>query len=399
MSSIPVLKPDYDEQTLQELLDVMRSGWVGQGPKCFEFEEKFAEYVDAKYCIMTNSGTSALDLCLKVYGIKGGELITTPMTFVSDAIVGEWNNMNVRFLDIKEDDLCLDPEAFTDEILNETPQAIIAVDSHGRLADIKGIREKIKKYNEKSNTFRKATPLIIEDAAHAMYTSGAGEHADITIWSFQAVKSLPIFDGGAITTNDEAIYKRLRTLTWLGVEKSTWDRVGKKYTWDYDITQADGAKAYMTDVQAVIGLGQLRRLPLTQARRRTIQRRYNEAFAGHSWFKEPMYSSTVQYYTPQFERRDELSDYLAEKGITTSVHFKPLSEMTYWKKAVRNPLPVTDRVWKNLLSLPVHNSLTDLDIQYIINQVLNFYDSTDRGIGFTRKTLETPSLSSIAQRA
>lgn len=355
-----VLKPDYDEQTLQELNEVMRSGWVGQGPKCFEFEEKFAEHVGAKYCIMTNSGTSALDLCLKVYDIKGGELITTPMTFVSDAIVGEWNGMDVTFADIKEDDLCIDPAAME---ITQATSAIIAVDSHGRLADVKRIKE-----------IAGNDVLVIEDAAHACYTPGAGEHADITIWSFQAVKSLPIFDGGAITTNDEAIYRKLRTLTWLGVEKSTWDRVGKKYTWDYDITQSQGIKAYMTDVQAVIGLGQLRRLPLMLARRRTIQRRYNEAFEGHSWFKKPMDSVTVQYYTPQFEKRDELSDYLAEKGITTSVHFKPLSEMTYWKKAVKNPLPVTDRVWKNLLTLPCYNSLSDMDVQYIINQVLNFYE-------------------------
>lgn len=371
---INVLKPDYSEETLQELLEVMRSGWVGQGPKCFEFEEKFAEYVGAKYCVMTNSGTSALDLCLKVYDIKGGELITTPMTFVSDAIVGEWNGMDVTFADIKEDDLCIDPNKIN---LTKHTKAIIAVDSHGRLADIQGIKQKIKEcplfVQYEPGKYAFPPPLIIEDAAHACFTPGSGQHADITIWSFQAVKSLPIFDGGAITTNDEAIYKKLRTLTWLGVEKSTWDRVDKKYTWDYDITQGQGIKAYMTDVQAVIGLGQLKRLPLTQARRRTIQRRYNEAFEGHAWFKKPMYSETVQYYTPQWERRDELSDFLAESGIATSVHFKPLSEMTYWKKAKKNPLPITDKVWKNLLSLPCYNSMTDLDIQYVINQVKEFY--------------------------
>ncbi len=369
---INVLKPDYDEKTLQELAEVMRSGWVGQGPKCFEFEKAFAEYVGAKYCIMTNSGTSALDLCLKVYGIKDGELITTPMTFVSDAIVGEWNGMDVTFADIKEDDLCIDPK-YIGNIMTENTKAIIAVDSHGRLADIKGIRDQIG-YMNILNPSHHFDPLIIEDAAHACYTQGAGEHADITIWSFQAVKTLPIFDGGAITTNDEAIYKKLRTLTWLGVEKSTYERsTDKKYSWDYDITQSQGLKAYMTDVQAVIGLGQLRRLPLTQARRRTIQRRYNEAFKDLPGFKEPMYSDTVQYYTPQWERRDELSDFLAQSGIATSVHFKPLSEMTYWKKAVKNPLPVTNRVWPNLLSLPCYNSMTDMDISYVITQVKEFY--------------------------
>lgn len=395
---IPVLKPDYDEQTLKEICDVFRSGWVGQGPKCFEFEEKFAEYVGAKYCIMTNSGTSALDLCLKVYGITDGELITTPMTFVSDAIVGKWNGMDVTFADIDERTLCLDPEA-----IKITPQtkAIIAVDSHGRLANIKEIKKKIYGAPIKNGVISEnglQRPLIIEDAAHAMYTNHAGEFADITIWSFQAVKSLPIFDGGAITTNDEAIYRKLRTLTWLGVEKSTWDRVGKTgYSWDYDITQSLGIKGYMTDVQAVVGLGQLRRLPLMLARRRTIQRRYNQAFQNIPQIKLPMHSETVQYYTPEFERRDELSEFLAEKGISTSVHFKPLSEMTEYKQYVKNPLPVTNQVWPKLLSLPCFNSLTDLDLDYIISQVTAFYENTDdRRVGVTRPTLAVASVATVA---
>lgn len=357
---IPVLKPTFDEQTKKELLEVLDSGWVGQGPKCFEFETRFADYVGAKYCIMTNSGTSALDLCLKVHNIKGGELITTPMTFVSDAIVGEWNNMDVTFADIKEGDLCIDPKAIQ---YTENTKAVIAVDSHGRLADVKQIKKDFE-------------GLVIEDAAHAAFTPGAGQYADITIWSFQAVKTLPIFDGGAITTNDEAIYKKLRTLTWLGVEKSTYDRVGKKgYSWDYDITQSQGIKAYMTDVQAVIGLGQLRRLEQTNQRRRDIQDKYNRAFEGYTWFKKPMDSHTVQYYTPQFKNRDGLSEYLASKDIATSVHFKPLSEMTYWKKAKKNPLPVTDRVWPQLLSLPVHNALKDEEQDHIIESVIKFYES------------------------
>ena len=366
MKPIPVLKPTFDDQTKYELLEVLDSGWVGQGPKCFEFEKKFAEYVGAKYCIMTNSGTSALDLCLKVHNIKGGELITTPFTFVSDAIVGEWNNMSVTFADIKEDDLCIDPEAL--KITNNT-KAIIAVDSHGRLADIRRIKQRC------TEQYLMKRPLIIEDAAHACYTPGAGQFADITVWSFQAVKTLPIFDGGAITTNDEEIYKRLREMTWLGVRKSTYERAqGGKYTWDYDILDGDGIKAYMTDVQAVIGLGQLRRLEEMNARRREIEKVYNEAFVWHEWFETPTPSHTVQYYTPEFEDRDRLSEYLAEKGIATSVHFKPLSEMTYWKKAIKRPLPVTDRVWRNLLSLPVHSALTDEEQAYIIKSVLEFYD-------------------------
>lgn len=380
MKKINVLKPTYDEQTKKELLEVLDSGWTGNGPKTREFEQKFAEYVGAKYAVATNSATSALDLCIKAYGIKGGELITTPMTFVADAIVGEWNGMDVTFADIDPDTLNLDPEALHLTLPTEQSsedglvsgmvggtKVIIAVDSHGRLADIQGIQKKCEEAG--------ISPLIIEDAAHAMYVEGAGKYAHITVWSFQAVKTLPIFDGGMITTNDETIAKKLRTLTWLGVEKSTYDRVGEKgYTWKYDITQADGIKGYMTDVQAVIGIGQLRRLETMLEKRRKIQARYNEAFKDKPYFKEPAYSHTVQYYTPQWINRDGLCDHLAEHGIHTSVHFQPLNETTYWKKAVKHPLPNTE-VWKNLLSLPVHDDLSDEDVEYVISTVKAFYEN------------------------
>lgn len=369
MLNIPVLRPDFDDQTKKELLEVLDSGWVGNGPKVIEFEKMFAQKVGKKYCVMMNSATSALDLCLKVYGIKGGELITTAFTFVSDAIVGEWNDMDVTFADIDPRSLCIDPESIK---LTPKTKAIIAVDSHGRQADIKAIKDKVF-FHALANPNWKM-PLIIEDAAHAMWNGTAGQYADITVWSFQAVKTMPIFDGGAATTDDEEIYKKLKTLTWLGVEKSTFDRVGKKgYSWQYDITQADGIKAYMTDVQAVIGIGQLRRLDSMLERRRAIQDRYNKAFSRFEWFKQPMHSETVQYYTPEWKDRDGLCSFLADNGISTSVHFQPLSETTYWKKAVKNPLPVTDTVWKNLLSLPCFNSLKDGEVDYIISKVYEYY--------------------------
>jgi dTDP-4-amino-4,6-dideoxygalactose transaminase len=355
---IPLLKPTIDAQTKQDVLDVFDSGWWGQGPKTKELEEKFAQYVGAKYAVGVNSGTAALDMCLKVYGITGGELITTPMTFVSDAIVGEWNGMDVTFADIDPETLCIDPAAVK---ITPKTKAIIAVDSHGRLADIEGLRAKFD-------------GLIIEDAAHAMYTPGAGR-GDITIWSFQAVKTLAMGDGGMITTNDEQIYTKLKDMSWLGIEKSTYSRAGKrKYSWDYDITHG-GLKTYMNDLSAVIGLGQLRRLDETLPKMRAIQSLYNEAFRNISQIKLPVYSATVQYYTMQCENRDGLSQYLADQGYATSVHFKPLSEMTYWKKAVKNPLPVTNAVWPKLLTLPVHDALTFKQVEDIINHVTTFYSS------------------------
>jgi len=355
---IPVLQPTTYPKLNEEMIKVLESGWWGFGSKTIELEKRFAEYVGSKYAVATNSGTAALDLCLKVYGIKGGELITTPMTFVADAIVGEWNNMDVTFADIDEDTLCLDPKSV---VVNKDTKAIITVDSHGRLADIDGLRKIFK-------------GLIIEDCAHAMYTPGAGKKGDIAIWSFQAVKSLPAGDGGMITTNSDEIYKKLRTLTWLGVEKSTYERADlKKYSWDYDITQSEGIKAYMNDLTAVIVLAQLDRLEETNAKRRAIQSKYNEAFKDVKQIKTPLYSHTCQYYTMQCENRDQLSDFLADNGIATSVHFKPLNFMTYWKKAQKRPLPVNDSVWLKLLTLPVHYGLKWEQVEYIIKKVKEFY--------------------------
>ena len=365
---IRLLRPTMDDQTWQELKECYDDGWWSFGPKVKEFEEAFAKKVGAKYAVATNSATSALDVCIKAYDLKGGELITPAFTFTSDAHVGEWNGMEVVFADIYPDTFCIHPGALP---LTKNTKVIVAVDCHGRLADIESIRKYIIGFNLVNNL--SISPLIIEDAAHACYTPGAGQ-GDITVWSFQAVKSLPIGDGGMITTNDENIYNKIRQLTWLGIEKNTYERsLGNKYDADYDIKVGNGVKAYMTNPQAVIGLGQLRRLDDMLIRRREIQDKYNEAFRGNSWFKEPLPSQTVQYYTAEFEGRDGLMQFLGENGIHTGLHFKPLSEMTYWKKAVKTPLLGTE-VWKRILSLPVHSALTDEEQRYIMDKVLAYYE-------------------------
>lgn len=361
---IRLLVPTFDEQTKQDLLDVLDSGWASFGPKVEEFEKAFAERVGAKYAVATNSATSALDLAIKAFDITDGELITPSFTFTSDAHVAEWNNLKVKFADIDPETFCIDPETLP---LSEETKVIIAVDCHGRLADISGIRQKCQSLGIK--------PLIIEDAAHAIHDPGE-QQGDVVVYSFQAVKYMPIFDGGMITTNDEAIYKKLRKLTWLGIEQNTYERAaGGRYAWDYDIVEGNGIKAYMTNFQAVIGLGQLRRLDTLLEKRQKIQAKYNEAFRGQSWFQEPAYSRTVQYYTPKWTDRDGLNSFLGENGIHTGMHFKPLHHMTYWKKYPAD-LPNTDEVFKGILSLPVHDALTEEEQEYVIKTVIDFYART-----------------------
>lgn len=362
---IALLKPTFDEATRKDLLDVLDSGWASFGPKVEEFEKKFAERVGAKYAVATNSATSALDLCIKAAGITDGELITPSFTFTADAHVGEWNGLKVKFADIDPCTFCIDPKTLP---LTSKTKVIIAVDCHGRLADIDAIRKECKAIG--------ISPLIIEDAAHATHDPGE-QKGDMVVYSFQAVKFLPIFDGGMVTTNDEEIYKKLRKLTWLGIEQNTYERAaGGKYAWDYDIVEGNGIKAYMTNIQAVIGLGQLRRLDALLAKRQAIQAKYNEAFKGEEWFREPLYSRTVQYYTPKWRNRDGLNQYLSAAGIHTGMHFKPLHLMTYWSKDYSNPLPNTEEVFKDILSLPVHDALTDEEQDYIIDCVRTFYGKT-----------------------
>ncbi|NOY30541.1 MAG: DegT/DnrJ/EryC1/StrS family aminotransferase [Planctomycetes bacterium] len=357
---IPVLRPTIDDQTKEDLLAVLDSGWWGNGPKTAEFEKRFAEKVGAKYALGTSSGTAALNLCLRAHGMQGGELITTPMTFVADAAVGEWNGMEVTFADIEEDSLCLDPETVT---ITPQTQAIIVVNSHGRLANIKKLREKFK-------------GLIVEDNAHAMFTPGVCQYSDIAMWSFNAVKNLPAGSGGMVTTDDEEVFQRLKALSWFGIKTNSYERsTAKKYNWDYDIETGNGIKAYMNDITATIALGQLRRIEALNAHRRAIQSKYNEAFREIPQITLPAHSHTVQYYTMRCADRNELGNYLATQGIASSLHFKPLSEMSYWKKAVKRPLPVTDRVWQEMLSLPVHGALSWEQVDLIINTVKEFYAS------------------------
>jgi len=368
---IKLLRPTYDDQTKQDLLEVMDSGWASFGPKVTEFEEAFAKRVGAKYAVATNSATSALDLAIKAHDITGGELITPSFTFTSCAHVGEWNGMTVKFADIDPDTFCIDEPTLP---LSKDTKVIIAVDCHGRLADIEGIRREIDQFNYDQE--ENIDPLIIEDASHAIHDPGE-QKGDVVVYSFQAVKFMPIFDGGMITTNDEEIYKKIRKLTWLGIEQNTYERAsGGKYAWDYDVQVGNGIKAYMTNFQAVIGLGQLRRLDALLEKRQQIQARYNEAFEGQPWFKEPWYSRTCQYYTPKWKRRDELNAFLGESGIHTGMHFKPLHTFTYWKKNHTSPLPNTDQVFSEILSLPVHDALTEEEQRYVIDKVFEFYAQT-----------------------
>lgn len=372
---LSVQRPLGGNEEVEAIKDSIENGWWTKGPKVEQFEKEFAKHVGSKYAVAVTSNSHGQDLVMKAMGIKNADVISPTMSFMSTAIVPLWNNCTSNIVDIRRDDLNLDPVDVKRNLKKNT-EAIIAVNMAGIPAPIDEIREFYDGF-------------IIEDCAHSCYTPGAGSKGDVGVWSFQAVKTLPTGDGGMITTNDYDLYKKLQSLSWFGIE-STYSRVsgnthlkkdlasssknpeGKPgYTWDYDVTEL-GYKYYMIDLLAAIGLVQLKKLDGHLEIRRNIQKRYNNEL--NDIVGKPMWSDTVQYYCARVpeKHRDLLIEYLKSKNIHTSVHYKPLHLHEIVKQ--QREYPVADTEWKKLISLPVHPAMTDEDTDYVIYWINKYFE-------------------------
>ena len=352
---LSVLGPKGGKEEVQALQEVIESGWWGKGPKVAEFEEKFAEMVGHKYAIAVTSASHGQDLVMKAMGWKGIDVINPAISFIATAMIPLWNNFTSNIVDVKRDTLCIDPEE-VERYKKPNSELLIAVDDAGVFADYKELRKVFDGF-------------ILQDTAHSCYTPGAGLDGDCAVWSFQAVKTLPCGDGGMITTDDKQLADRCSEITWFGVS-STWSRVQGKsgkpgYAWDYQVDIL-GYKYYMIDIIAAIGLEQMKKLPEHLKFRRHIQERYNNEL--HPVLERPPHSETVQYYCPRLPvkiyTRDNLIDYLADKKIHTSVHFKPLYK--YTPLLQDREYPVCEEEWVKLISLPCNNRMVEEDIDYVI---------------------------------
>ncbi len=366
---IPVFKPSYGEEELEALKEPFETGWIGLGPKTKEFEKKFAEYIGVKYAVATNSCTAALHLAMKVMRVEGYEVITTPLTFISTNHAIVYNNGIPVFADIYPDTLNISPDEIKNLITNRT-RAIVAVHYGGHPCDMDLINEIAKKHNL----------VVIEDAAHGCGGEYKGRKigslGDIACFSFHAVKNLATADGGMITTNDPAIYSSLLKLRWLGISKDTWAREDKnrKYSWYYNIEEV-GYKYHMNDINAALGLVQLKKLDRMNGRRREISEKYNKEFADLDWIETPIVKSYAKSachnYVIKVEERDRLNIYLQEKGISTGVHYIPNNHYQMYKNC-RGETPVCEEVWTKLLTLPLFPDLTDPEVDMIVEKVKRF---------------------------
>lgn len=367
---IPVFRPSMNKEViLPELEKIFDTGWIGLGPKTAEFEEKFAEYIGVKYAVGVNSATAALHLACYVLGIEEGDQVIVPsMTFVSTALAPLYCGATPVFVDIEEDTLCIDPVDIKKKVTSRT-KTIILVHYGGHACRMDEIMEIARKHDLR----------VIEDAAHGC----GGKYKDFMFgsigimgcFSFHPVKNLPTGDGGMITTNDERLYDELKKLRWLGIDKGTWDRSSPKgYSWEYSVDRL-GFKYHMNDITAVIGLAQLKVLEGHNLIRREYARKYDEAFRDVDWIETPVekdYAYSARHnYVVKVPMRNELNEYLRATGISTGVHYEPIHHFKVFGNA-RADVPVTERVWPKLLTLPLYPGMTEERFNKIVSEIIKF---------------------------
>lgn len=365
---IPVFRPSYGNEELRNLSDVLTSGWVGQGPKVKEFEDKMAAYIGVKYAVALNSCTAALHLAMMALEVKGSEVITTPMTFVSTNHAILYVDATPVFCDIEEDTLNIDTKKI-EALITPKTKALVCVHFGGHACDMEAILHLASRHGLK----------VIEDVAHGCGGEWRGRKlgsiGDVGCLSFHAVKNLATGDGGMLVTNDKAIYERVNRLRWMGINRDTWERKATHYAWEYDVVEL-GYKYQMCDIIAAIGLAQFAKLPAGNERRRAIATTYDSALNDATWLQCSRQRDYVSVharhnYVIHTDHRDRLNLYLQEKGISTGVHYIPNNQYAMYR-SFRAPTPIADREWKRLLTLPLFPSLSQLDLEFIIAAIRDF---------------------------
>lgn len=358
---IQLFKPYVSPEAIQAVTDVLRSGWIGQGPKVEEFEASFAKYVGAKHAIAVNSATAALHLALVAAGVgEGDEVLTTSLTFVSTNEVILHQQATPVFVDVDDSTLSIDLEK-AEKLVSPRTKAIMVVHYGGNPADIFAVYAFASRHKLK----------VIEDAAHACGAS-FGSHKigafGTTCFSFHAVKNLPAGDGGMITTNDDEEAAHYRRLRWLGIDKTTFARTTGGYSWQYDVPHL-GFKCHMNDINAAIGIEHLKRLDEWNDRRRQIARHYREHIDARFVKHTDGAVSANHLCAIRVPDRDAVILRLREVGIEAGVHYAPNHRYKAFSAAKVGDMSVTDRAYSELLSLPLHLLLTDEDVDTVCREL------------------------------
>jgi UDP-4-amino-4,6-dideoxy-N-acetyl-beta-L-altrosamine transaminase len=382
MKRIPYGRQNITDEDIQAVTDVLKSDYLTQGPKIAEFETAFAEYIGCRYAVAVSNGTAALHLSTLALDVKPGDkVITTPVTFVATANCIRYCGGEVIFSDIDTETHLLDIEKVR-KLLQSSPKGtykgIIPVDLAGNPVNLEAFRNLADEFDL----------WIIEDASHApggyfidsnnqKQNCGNGYYADLSTFSFHPVKHITTGEGGMVTTNDEKLYRRLRNLRSHGIQQNYDLNQKNDGVWFYEMQEL-GHNYRMTDIEAALGISQLKRADSGLDRRWEIAATYNKAFAGRPFLKcLPGMTEGYAYhlYVAEFENRDGLIQHLRNKDITAQVHYIPVHLMPYYRKFgwKEGDMPVAEKYYRHCLSLPIYPTLTEEEQAFVIKTIEEFY--------------------------
>lgn len=374
---VPFFRPSVGDAEISAVVESLRSGWLTTGPRVAAFEEEFQEALGgAIHAIAVNSATAALHLGLEALGVGPGDKVIVPtLTFTATAEVIRYLGATPVFVDINEATLCVAP-ATVEKAITDRAKVIMPVHFAGRSCDMMELRRLADIHGL----------AILDDAAHALPTRHRGNligsreaGANVTAFSFYANKTMTTGEGGMLVTHDDSIAARARKMRLHGIDRDVFDRFTNiKASWIYDVVDA-GYKYNLTDLAAAIGREQLRRIDEFREIRARLAARYDAALADlpvvlppraadgdlHSWH---LYVIQIQDDAPL--GRDDFIRALQDRGVATSVHYRPLHQMTYWKPMAQSrDFPTADRYFQRCVSLPLFMAMTDAEQDCVIEAV------------------------------
>ena len=371
---VRLFKPNVGVEELEAVKGAFDRAWLGMGPKTKEFEDKWRGFVGCNEAVGVNSCTAALHLALSAFKFPKGKKVLVPvLTFAATAMAPLYNDLEPVFVDVDEDTLCISLEDL-ERKYDEDCVAVISVLYGGCPGKI----DEVVKWARSKNL------KVIEDCAH---TAGGkfkgktlGTFGDIGCYSFEEKKCMTTGDGGMICSDDQELIAPLRHSRWVGMNKDTWQREkennisSETSQWYYEILDL-GYKYNMNDLMASIGLEQLEKLPEMNRRRMEIIEKYLDAIKGCKILRPAIpYEKEVGSYWMfmlRLPNRDSFIKFMQERDIATGVHYMPLTLHPYFKK-YENNTPTAYNIWNEFVTIPLHSGLTDIEVNYVINAMLEF---------------------------
>ena len=381
MIDIPFHIPNIPENIEDIFSTSVRSGWLTTGSQVHKLEEKLTNYLDVKYVVAVNSCTAALHLSLaaKGFGLNDKFIIPT-LTFASTIECGEYLGMEPVLVDSSENGFLIDLNQIEDLVKNDQSiKAIVPMHYGGEPVDLESIMEIATKYNL----------FVLQDAAHALETEyngikiGKTDHA--AAFSFYANKNMTTGgEGGAVSTNDERLAKRIKKLSLHGITKDGWNRFKKDGNWEYDIVEM-GYKYNLTDYAACFGLWQLNQIEKWQLRRDEIVKKYMNGLnhIDSIYLPKVLKGHSKHLFVIRLDldkwsiTRNIFIEKMNKKGIGLAVHYKPLHQLSYYKNKYQfkiDNFPMANSLYESIISLPIYPKLSDSSLDQIINSITELYD-------------------------